>query len=113
MRAPTYKRTLVVSLGLNLWIYLCMAVWMIASPEPEIGEWPETPTVAEQLMAEHDCWQDGGPDGAFPEHAVVELDPRRGPELVPSDIGFDIWLGPDALPNTEDERGGTLFAFCP
>lgn len=65
-----------------------------------------------RLVAKHDCWTGEAPEGVIPERAVVSL-PRKQPAVVKSDVGFDIWLGPDSTPNSGDERPGTVHAFCP
>ena len=69
-------------------------------------------TPAEVLAFEHGCWTGDAPAGALPQHAVVTL-PGRAPSYVSADVGFAIWLGPDGVPGTGDERAGVLTAFCP
>lgn len=66
------------------------------------------PTLAEttvsELITDHQCWTGAAPDpDVIPGHAVVTL-PGAFPELVPSAVGFGIWLEGDP---------GTLHAFCP
>lgn len=71
-------------------------------------------TPAEVLALEHGCWTEGNaPSGApVPTHAVVTL-PGRAPAYVPAQVGFAIWLGPDGVADTGDEKPGVLTAFCP
>jgi hypothetical protein len=70
-------------------------------------------STTEALILQHGCWTGEAPENdAMPEHAVVPL-PGRPVALVPAAVGFSIWLGPDGVPESGDERAGTLHAFCP
>lgn len=66
----------------------------------------------DRLVERHECWTGAAPADVIPGHAVVTL-PGTEPQLVSSDVGFALWLGPDAQPGTNDERPGQLHAFCP
>lgn len=73
-------------------------------------EGPTTPV--ERLIDEHDCWTGPAPGAVTPSRAVVSL-PGRTAEVTDSEVGFELWLGPDREAGTGDERAGKLHAFCP
>ena len=66
----------------------------------------------ERLESEHGCWTDAAPADVIPGHAIVAL-PGAAPKRANARVGFDIWLGEDGQPQTGDERGGVVYAFCP
>jgi hypothetical protein len=79
------------------------------NPAPPLpGPWSR----AETLIRENGCWTDEAPAGVVPSRAVVQL-PGQDVRLVPAAIGFELWLGPDGVAGSGDERAGVLLAFCP
>lgn len=70
------------------------------------------PSPAERLVVENDCWTGSAPGSTVPRRAVVTL-PGEGAKVAGSEVGFELWLGPDRTPGTGDERAGQLHAFCP
>lgn len=66
------------------------------------------PTRVERLLAANEC---DLPAGVIPGHAVVTL-PGQASRVVAGDVGFDVWLGPDEIAGTGDERPGVIHGFC-
>lgn len=80
-------------------------VVMSGSAESLDFTWEPSPAqvVADDLIAEHECWTGTAPSpDVIPSRAVV--DTGDGPHLAPSDVGFDIYI---------NDAPGVLFAFCP
>lgn len=102
-----YRATLILrSLGLAVVTGVFVAVLAVNSQEVAPPRVIETRDIPQQMMDAHDCWSGQAPAdmrNKIPAHAVVELDARRGPQYVGSQIGFDIWL---------HGHPGTLYGFC-
>jgi len=116
---PILERRLVAHLVVLLVLVVCfLAATVVAQSGPTPTNPPDrNPAVpgpsVEALVLLYGCWTGQAPrDAPIPQHAVVTL-PGRPPALVPSDVGFAIWLGPDGTPRTGDERPGIVSAFCP
>lgn len=81
----------------------------MTSPEDQAA------AVVASLIEEHGCWTGDAPKryaGQIPGHAVVTL-PGAAAEVVDSQVGFDVWLGPDGQAGSGDETRGAVHAFCP
>jgi hypothetical protein len=110
----TFRQTFARRLGRNTAIvagvlagaYLALATTGTAA-ELDTPNLPEPAAPAERLeriIDRHDCYTGEAPDpNMIPEFAIVST-AKRGPHLVPSAVGFGIWLDGDP---------GTLHAFCP
>lgn len=111
---PTSTRTLYMSfmrlLGFSIAVATLALVAVLAATSSDAAlvptQAPDSTSVPQQLLNAHHCWSGAAPAdmaGKIPSHAVVELNPQRGPQYVRSEVGFDIW---------QHRRTGTLFGFC-
>lgn len=106
----------------HLALLLTLVIWSLAAGLLVPGRLPNAPpeqdpampwSTVEALILQYGCWSGIAPQGRpVPRHAVVSL-PGRPAALVSARVGFSIWLGPDGVAGTGDERAGILHAFCP